>query len=87
MMMFWHPIKHPDDAAEFYSAAAEAAPQKWLRAEIFVRRADNPAMLNGCGILVVNPPWTLAARLERLGPFLAERLAKGPGASFRIITG
>ena len=41
---------------------------------------DDPAdrtRLNGSGLLVINPPWTLAADAEAMLPAMAERLARG----------
>jgi 23S rRNA (adenine2030-N6)-methyltransferase len=40
-----------------------------------VRRADRPDRLNGCGLILVNPPWRLPAELNILMPALAQRLA------------
>lgn len=84
MMIFWYPLKSPADAEPFYREIALGEPEKWLRAELFVRAPLNPSLLNGCGVYVVNPPWTLAQRLETVGPFLADRLEKGPGATFSL---
>ena len=41
--------------------------------------------VTGCGLMLVNPPWTLEATLARLLPFLAERLALEPGARHRVV--
>ena len=46
-----------------------------MTAELCLREPVDPARLNGCGMLVVNPPWRfeqevpaiLAALLDRLG--------------------
>ena len=46
-----------------------------VAAELWLREPTDPARLNGCGLLVVNPPWgfeadagaVLAALLDRLG--------------------
>lgn len=84
MMIFWYPMKTAADADVFYRGIAGSPPEKWLRAEIMVRAPHNPSLLNGCGVYVVNPPWTLAQRLETVGPFLADRLARGPGAAFSM---
>ena len=42
--------------------------------------------LNGSGLLVVNPPWTLREELEVLLPFLAERLAQRAGGGYRLLS-
>jgi 23S rRNA (adenine2030-N6)-methyltransferase len=40
-----------------------------------LRPADRGDRLNGSGLIVVNPPWTLESELKLLLPALAERLA------------
>jgi len=40
--------------------------------------------LAGCGLLIVNPPWTLTGTLAGLLPTLARLLAQGAGATFRL---
>lgn len=75
--LLWHPIKDRRAADLFYAEAEKAGFEKMARAALTVRAPTDPARLNGCGVLIVNPPWTLRAKLEILGPFLAERLRAG----------
>ena len=82
--LLWHPVKDPAVVDAFYAATREAAGDKALRAELLIRAAEDPLKLNGCGMLIVNPPWTLEDRLKTLLPFLSERLARGPGAGWRL---
>ena len=82
--LVWYPIKDPKATAGFQRNVAALQPPKTLRAELFVQAPDDPARLNGCGLLVVNPPYTLEDDLRALGPVLAARLAQGPGAGFRL---
>lgn len=81
--LLWHPVKDPAVVDAFIDAAREAAGDKALRAELTIRRPRDPLKLNGCGLLIVNPPWTLQASLETLLPFLAARLAREDGAAWR----
>ncbi|MGE0409997.1 MAG: 23S rRNA (adenine(2030)-N(6))-methyltransferase RlmJ [Amphiplicatus sp.] len=81
VFILWHPIKDGALAAAFYEAARRAGFEKTLRVEFRVHAKR--AGLGACGLFIVNPPWTLRAKLEILGPFLAERLAQGE-AYFRI---
>lgn len=83
-LILWYPIKDPATVDAFYAAAAEVALEKTLRAELLIRAPADLTKLNGCGLFIVNPPWTLKEKLNVLLPFLAERLAKGPGAEFRL---
>jgi Ribosomal RNA large subunit methyltransferase D, RlmJ len=49
---------------------------KTLRAELTLAPLGDPTGLNGCGLIIVNPPWTLAGELAILLP----ALAKNPSA-------
>jgi len=50
---------------------------------LVLRVADqrsNPGMY-GCGVIVINPPWTLRREMDSALPWLASRLAAGDGAA------
>lgn len=55
---------------------------KTPRAELTVAPLGDPTRLNGCGLIIVNPPWTLAGELAILLPALAKILGRGPRAGF-----
>ena len=63
---------------------AEIGLPKTLRAELYVD-APRDLSFNGCGLLIVNPPYTLEADLGALGPGLAARLAQGPGTGRALL--
>jgi 23S rRNA (adenine2030-N6)-methyltransferase len=82
--MLWYPIKDrggPDRLAKHLRRAGLA---KLLRAEFDVASLGDPVRLNGCGLILVNPPWTLADELAILLPELAKILSRGPRAGFRL---
>jgi 23S rRNA (adenine2030-N6)-methyltransferase len=78
--LLWYPIKDTAQVERFHDALQALEISKILRAEILIREPLDTHLLNGCGLMIVNPPWTLADRLEALLPFLAERLAVAPGS-------
>jgi 23S rRNA (adenine2030-N6)-methyltransferase len=43
--------------------------------ELHIRQADDPAVLSGCGLVMLNPPFGLDAALKAVMPVLAERLS------------
>jgi 23S rRNA (adenine2030-N6)-methyltransferase len=55
-----------------------------LRLELLIDRPDDPDRLNGCGLFVVNPPWTFAEEAEAILPALAARLARAGFGAFRV---
>lgn len=79
----WYPIKDPAQVEDFAGILRGAGVPKILRLELLVDRPDDPSRLNGCGLVVINPPWTLAQEAEVLLPALAARLARGTHAGFR----
>ena len=78
----WYPIKDPG-ALDRSLAPLQRFPRNVLRIEIHVGRPDDPTRLSGCGMAVVNPPWTLRTEMETVLPALAERLARQDYGAFR----
>jgi len=80
--MLWYPIKGRPDPDALAKSIKRLGIPKILRAELTVAPLSDPTRLNGCGLIILNPPWTLAAELGVLLPFLADLLGRnGKGAS------
>jgi 23S rRNA (adenine2030-N6)-methyltransferase len=81
----WYPIKDPKPLARFHRAlrAIDAGKQP-LRIEIMLRHGVDLNRLNGCGLVVFNPPHTLRDDLARILPELTRRLRDGGGARFYL---
>jgi 23S rRNA (adenine2030-N6)-methyltransferase len=80
----WYPIKGrrgPDALAKRLRRLAMA---KALRAEILVAPLNDPSRLNGAGMVVVNPPWTLENELSALLPALSGILGRDSKGGFRL---
>lgn len=75
ILCLWYPVKAQADANALARRSAALALPKTLRAEMTLRRADKGDRLNGSGLILVNPPWTLASELKLLLPALGGRLA------------
>jgi 23S rRNA (adenine2030-N6)-methyltransferase len=79
----WYPIKDlavPDAVAGMLDAQC---PRPVLRLELLVERPDDVMRLNGCGLFVINPPWTLAEEAGILLPALADRLSRAGYGGYR----
>ncbi len=71
----WYPIKHRSPVRTFHEGVRIAGLRDAVCAELWLREPTDPTRLNGCGLLVRNPPWgferevpgILAALLDRLG--------------------
>ena len=77
--VLWYPIKDARPVHAFRREVAELGLEKLLSVELLTR-APGGTGLAGCGLVILNPPYTLKGKLDVLVPFLAERLAQGPGA-------
>ncbi len=78
----WYPIKGRREVDSFARKIAALGIPKILRAEVSLYRIERIDRLNGCGMIVVNPPWKLADEWEVVGPALADVLAvEGSGAA------
>ena len=82
--MLWYPIKgrtQPDALAKRLRRLGIA---KLLRSELIVAPVSDPSRLNGSGVIVVNPPWTLEKELAVLLPALAEMLRREGKGGYRL---
>jgi 23S rRNA (adenine2030-N6)-methyltransferase len=85
IVMLWYPIKVSGEHRTVHEALAGYRSLKALVAELSIRPEVEARGLNGCGLMIVNPPWPLKTELECLLPFLAERLAERPGGNHRLL--
>lgn len=83
--LVWYPIKDMHPVNRFHAALAALAVPKLLRVELMIRRPTDPDRLNGCGLIVLNPPFTLESELGAILPALSRQLADGgTGAGHRL---
>jgi 23S rRNA (adenine2030-N6)-methyltransferase len=71
----WYPVKDAALVEAFLARLEQAGIARMLRLELTIHRKS--AGLGGSGLLILNPPWRLAAEAEILLPALAARLALG----------
>jgi 23S rRNA (adenine2030-N6)-methyltransferase len=53
----WYPIKHRAPVRAFHAALRDGAVPDCLACELTLREPTDPTRLNGCGLLVANPPY------------------------------
>lgn len=83
LFLVWYPIKERRGPDRLAQALVQRGVPRMLRAELEVAAAGE-ARLFGCGLLIINPPWTLADELAVLLPGLAAILAPPGIGRFRI---
>ncbi|HEV7598875.1 MAG TPA: 23S rRNA (adenine(2030)-N(6))-methyltransferase RlmJ [Bradyrhizobium sp.] len=87
--LLWYPVKSrraTDSLAKHVADAAAAAspPGNCLRLEFSVAPQTAGAALTSAGLLIVNPPWTLAGELRAILPELEKPLGQGGAGRFRL---
>lgn len=83
--LIWYPIKDRTAVTAFHDEVIAARYDKAIATELIVGATRNAVALNGCGLLVINPPHTLKAAAETLLPYFAKQLAQGPGSISQIL--
>ena len=76
----WYPIKDRPPIERFHRTLVATGIRKMLLAEFAPYPEDSSFRLNGCGMVVVNPPWKLEETLRRLLPELLGVLRQHPAA-------
>ena len=87
----WYPVKGRAPVRAFHTQMRESGIRDIVAVELLLREPLDAARLNGCGLLVINPPWqfTDAARgildalLAQLGQ--TEGGARDPGAAVAVL--
>ena len=74
----WYPIKERPAVWRFHEALERTGIRRILAAELTIHEEDTHQRLNGCGMIVVNPPWQLDRNLELVLPALHEAMAAKP---------
>ncbi|MBK1661498.1 23S rRNA (adenine(2030)-N(6))-methyltransferase RlmJ [Paracraurococcus ruber] len=81
----WYPIKHRAPVRAFHAALQDSGVRDLVAAELWLREPTDPTRLNGCGLLVANPPWKFEAEGGAILAALLDRLGDGePGQGWAI---
>src|SRR5271170_449134 len=88
--LLWYPAKSRRATDELARQVAQTIgearpPGKCLRVEFSVAPQTAGQGLTSAGLLVVNPPWTLAAELRTILPELEKPLGQGGASRFRLV--
>jgi 23S rRNA (adenine2030-N6)-methyltransferase len=90
VFVVWYPIKDRSMIERFEKKMAKTGIRRQLVCEICVWPDDTPVGLNGCGLLLINPPWHFAedakAALQWLLPHL-KMTEQGASSSVRWLVG
>ncbi|MGH8169382.1 MAG: 23S rRNA (adenine(2030)-N(6))-methyltransferase RlmJ [Steroidobacteraceae bacterium] len=84
VVAIWYPIKDERDTAAWHTAVASELDCELLAAELSLYPRDSRAALNGSGMLILNPPYRLAERMEAWLPQLHRCLDLGHGGGTSV---
>ncbi len=81
----WYPLKHRAPVRAFHIAMRESGIRDIVAAELWLREPLDAARLNGCGLLVINPPYRFETEAQPILAALLDRLGDGEaGAGFTV---
>ncbi len=80
----WYPLKGRAAARAFHDRVCAAGLRDVVAAELWMREPVDAARLDGCGLLVRNPPWGFEAEAPAILDALATRLGEA-GAGTRLV--
>jgi 23S rRNA (adenine2030-N6)-methyltransferase len=82
--MLWHPIKADSALAAFDKKLIALGRPRTLTVRLMTQDNSTAPGLNGTGLVIINPPYTLEAELRQVLPELVQLLAQGPGAGSEV---
>jgi len=82
--LLWYPVKAREEPDALARRLRRSGIGKILLAEFSIAPLLDPARLAGCGLIVVNPPWTLERELRVMLPALVPILAGADRGGARI---
>jgi 23S rRNA (adenine2030-N6)-methyltransferase len=81
----WYPMLSKLESRQLPDKLKRLGCSNWLHATLEVKAPSRDGFgMNGSGMFVINPPWTLEKKLHETLPKLTELLAQGPGAKYTL---
>ncbi|HNP34210.1 MAG TPA: 23S rRNA (adenine(2030)-N(6))-methyltransferase RlmJ [Woeseiaceae bacterium] len=80
----WYPVLNEHQPGTIEKLFAETGVRKVLHLALRVAARSPQSGMYGCGVIVINPPWTLREEMSLALPWLAEALALDASASFLV---
>ncbi|MDP2752241.1 MAG: 23S rRNA (adenine(2030)-N(6))-methyltransferase RlmJ [Rhodocyclaceae bacterium] len=86
--IIWTPSLQRGDARGLPEKLKKLPAKNWLHVALTVQKpAENGFGMHGSGLVILNPPWTLADALKETMPYLVSALGQDEHASFLLEQG
>ncbi len=81
----WYPQLARHESRQLPDKLKALPVRNWLHVSLSVTGPGGKGVgMEGSGMFIINPPWTLAATLEQVMPYLVGVLGQDAGAAFRL---
>lgn len=80
----WYPVKDRHEVRRFIAALHDTGIPKILRSELMIRSLSAEPRLDGTGMIIVNPPFTLYEELRTFLPPLSKILSEEQNAGYML---
>lgn len=81
----WYPMLSKLESRQLPDKLKRLGTANWLHATLEVKAPSRDGFgMNGSGMFIINPPWTLEKKLHETLPKLTELLAQGDGAKYTL---
>ncbi len=82
--VIWYPILTRGDHIRMLESLRKLS-EKTLNIAMTVQQPDEKGFgMLGSGLFIINPPWTLKGTMQDIMPYLVEKVAQYPGASYEV---
>jgi 23S rRNA (adenine2030-N6)-methyltransferase len=82
----WYPVKQMAAVREFHATLATSDVRDIIAVELYLRDTTNPDRLNGCGLIVINPPHQFESQAQLIARAVLEGLGDNEaGAGTAVI--
>ena len=80
----WYPLKDRKSVQAFLKDLKETGIPKILNTELYIRGPSPAPRLEGSGMIIVNPPYTLVDELKLIFPELMKLMQQDKGGSWQV---
>ncbi len=81
----WYPQLARHESRQLPDKLKALPTRNWLHVSLSITSPGGKGIgMEGSGMFIINPPWTLAAALEEVMPWLVEVLGQDSGAHYRL---